>query len=314
MASEPQRLVNEPKAVSNVREALAATGAYAPLHFGRQMLADLLAAYDQRVIDLDAFGHAVSDQAHRVGRLEADRASLSTHADHLAHYLTCQSKRAREAEAAVQQVLEFAERQYVAALNAILASPAENADVHRWRGHAEAWRQTAEQCCRAANMTVPAYRSDEWREAHGVYTPEQIARWNQGPAGQPAGLAGEVAGPDFRVMPLEIPLSAIPGMEDGDKATVTGQVNCVHTRKNSAAADRAWLVLVDDENPDVGWPVLVSPEGWQRYRHHLTEGATITCAIAASRDEAEMTLWLTAAATLDWDTIPAADLTAEAGA
>jgi hypothetical protein len=226
-----------------------------------------------------------------------------------------QYTRAAAAEAAVQRVRERAEREYVIALNAVLASPNENADVHRWRGHAEALRQVAEQCCRESGVTVPAYRSDEWRRAHGVYTPEQIARWNSGSAGQPVGLAGKggaaasapalPADPTPRVMPPEIPLSAVAALDDGQSATVTAELDAVHVRTNQANAPCADIVLVDDDT-DTAWGVKVSPAAYAAYRQHLQPHTAVTAAIAASRDDTGLTLWLTAivpAWYLNWDAI-----------
>lgn len=79
----------------------------------------------------------------------------------------------------IERVRVYAEMEYVRALNAILASPHESTDTHRWRGQAEAYRQVAEQICRQTGVEAPAYRSDEWRLPHGVYSPEQLRRWTQ---------------------------------------------------------------------------------------------------------------------------------------
>jgi hypothetical protein len=79
-------------------------------------------------------------------------------------------------------LLSELERRYVQSLNAILASPpgrARDADVNRWRGHAEAYRQVCELIRRDAGMEAGEYTSQEWRTANGVYTDEDIAEFRR---------------------------------------------------------------------------------------------------------------------------------------
>lgn len=72
------------------------------------------------------------------------------------------------------------ERDYVRALNAILAAYDDSsADAHRWRGHAEAYRQVCERLRRDHGMEPAAYTSTEWRQAHGVYSDEQVAEFRR---------------------------------------------------------------------------------------------------------------------------------------
>lgn len=66
--------------------------------------------------------------------------------------------------------------EYVRALNAVLASSNDSsADAHRWRGHAEAYRQVCTKLRAAAGMEPVDMTSTEWRTAHGVYTAEDVA-------------------------------------------------------------------------------------------------------------------------------------------
>jgi len=65
------------------------------------------------------------------------------------------------------------ERDYVAALNAVIAAPAgydKTADANRWRGHAEAYRQVCQRIRRDGGLPWVQYGSDEWRREHGVYS------------------------------------------------------------------------------------------------------------------------------------------------
>jgi hypothetical protein len=72
------------------------------------------------------------------------------------------------------------ERDYVQALNALLAHPGEDgeeSDYWRWQGHAERSRQIATRLRQSIGDPVPAYGSHEWRTAHGVYSDEQVNKW-----------------------------------------------------------------------------------------------------------------------------------------
>jgi hypothetical protein len=72
------------------------------------------------------------------------------------------------------------ERDYVCALNAILAAyDGNSADAHRWRGHAEAYRQVCERLRRDLGWDPAPYTSAEWRQVHGVYTDEQVAEFRR---------------------------------------------------------------------------------------------------------------------------------------
>jgi hypothetical protein len=158
--------------------------------------------------------------------------------------------------------------------------------------------------------------------AHALDDVWRLLDTDPGSAGQPVGLAGEggaaatapalPADPTSRVMPPEIPLPSVAALDDGRSATVTATISNVHHRRNTAGTEYGWIVLVDDSS-DTAWPVRVSPAGWRKYQHHLTVGAKVTALVAASRDETGLTLWLTSAATLDWTTVEAADLTAADG-
>jgi hypothetical protein len=80
----------------------------------------------------------------------------------------------------VNRLLAAWEQDYVAALNAILASADDgSADAHRWRGHAEAYRQVCQRIRREFDMEPVAYTSAEWRQAHGVYGDEQLAEFRR---------------------------------------------------------------------------------------------------------------------------------------
>jgi hypothetical protein len=82
-----------------------------------------------------------------------------------------------------RDLLADLERRYVQALNAILAAYDDgSADAHRWRGHAEAYRQVCELLRRNAGLEAARYTSQEWRTANGVYTDQDIAgfRWVAG--------------------------------------------------------------------------------------------------------------------------------------
>lgn len=96
-----------------------------------------------------------------------------------AHDLTRELRRHLHArEKAWRDEAVYHEREYVAALNAVLAAPHDNdPDVHRWRGHAEARRIAAARARRQAGDPEPEYRSAEWRAANGVYSEERVRLW-----------------------------------------------------------------------------------------------------------------------------------------
>jgi hypothetical protein len=104
-------------------------------------------------------------------------------------------------------------------------------------------------------------------------------------------------------MAPELGLSAVAGMADGDTATVTGWLRQVIVRRNRSVipTDRAILILVDPDLPepervDCAVNVNASAAAWKDHQQHLTEGSTVTLAVAASRDEETgLALWLTAA-------------------
>lgn len=80
----------------------------------------------------------------------------------------------------ITALLEAWERRYVESLNAILAAYDDgSADAHRWRGHAEAYRQVCERLRREFGMEPARYTSAEWRRDHGVYTDEDIASFRR---------------------------------------------------------------------------------------------------------------------------------------
>lgn len=66
------------------------------------------------------------------------------------------------------------ERDYVQALNAILGSRGEGADVHRWRGHAEALRQVCERIRRDLGLPAANYTTESWRARNGVYQQDYL--------------------------------------------------------------------------------------------------------------------------------------------
>jgi hypothetical protein len=193
----------------------------------RGFVRDLLAAYDKTIVGRETW-------RAKALKMEADRDRLAD--------------RAAAAEAAVQRVRERAEREYVISLNAVLASPNENADVHRWRGHAEALRQVAEQCCLESGVTVPAYRSDEWRLAHGVYTPEQIAQWGPGSTGQFSADSARTTIADI-----------LANTPDDQPVTIHGHVRHVEVRENRAGAPYLELTLADLET-DLGADLENDPD------------------------------------------------------
>lgn len=67
------------------------------------------------------------------------------------------------------------EREYVNAINAILAAAPDSSDVDRWRGHAEARRQEAAALRQALGMPQVNHSSREWRMANGVYSDAYVA-------------------------------------------------------------------------------------------------------------------------------------------
>lgn len=80
----------------------------------------------------------------------------------------------------VAELLADCEREYVAAINAVLGAPDDcSADADRWRGHAEARRSMAEDLRRLTGRPAVTYGSAEWRTANGVYTPEQVAAFSK---------------------------------------------------------------------------------------------------------------------------------------
>jgi hypothetical protein len=87
-----------------------------------------------------------------------------------------------EAKIAAGGLLCELEGRYVAAVNAVLALPADaddTSDAGRWRGRAEALRQACELLRARHGMDSVAYGSDAWRRNHGVYTAEEIAGWRR---------------------------------------------------------------------------------------------------------------------------------------
>jgi hypothetical protein len=86
----------------------------------------------------------------------------------------------------IDAVLASIGRDYVQAINAILAGECvqdpdadTRADVHRWRGHAEARRAVLVYLSRLAGREPAAYTSSEWRNAQGVYIEEQVAEFRK---------------------------------------------------------------------------------------------------------------------------------------
>jgi hypothetical protein len=68
------------------------------------------------------------------------------------------------------------EHRYVQALNAVLVCPnSGGSDAYRWRGHAEAYRQSCELLRSLHDLEWVDYRDSGWRTAHGVYTAAQLA-------------------------------------------------------------------------------------------------------------------------------------------
>ena len=110
-------------------------------------------------------------RASEVARLESELER--------ARDLNAELRRALDArETAWRMHAESAEREYVRALNAMLASPGGNdPDVDRWGGHAEVWRRVADAARRQAGDPVPDYRSTDWRASNGVYSQERVQQW-----------------------------------------------------------------------------------------------------------------------------------------
>ena len=110
-------------------------------------------------------------RASEVARLEADLQRARDLNHELRRHLD-----AREVQWRMHA--ESAEREYVRALNAILASRGgDGPDVDRWRGNAETWRRCAQAARRQAGDAVPDYRSVEWRARNGVYSAECVEEW-----------------------------------------------------------------------------------------------------------------------------------------
>lgn len=68
-------------------------------------------------------------------------------------------------------LLDVCERRYAEAITAVVNAspdPESDADVERWRGHAEAYRQMAERIREGIGYPPENYRSREWREQRGV--------------------------------------------------------------------------------------------------------------------------------------------------
>lgn len=88
---------------------------------------------------------------------------------------------ATDSPSLVLDQLVWIERHYVGALNAILAAPndGDDSDVDRWRGHAEAYRTISTDLRRRFGLPAANLCSQEWRDAHGVYTKEQISAFRR---------------------------------------------------------------------------------------------------------------------------------------
>lgn len=86
-----------------------------------------------------------------------------------------------ESPSLVLDQLVWIERHYVEALNAVLATPGgeDGSDVDRWRGHAEAYRTVSEDLRRRFGLPAANLCSREWRDAHGVYTKEQVSAFRR---------------------------------------------------------------------------------------------------------------------------------------
>lgn len=320
MASEPQAA-----AAQQILEWLATQQVADPQdaaehgsHAGR--VACLLWAYDEAVREIRI-------QQGYYAEMVADNDRLDSLATQLAVDVSNQSKRAREAEARVDhltaeiaaQITRSAEREQVWARRDLAAWDR----MERRTVAAEARAERAESAIGRVRALVEAWRkmagpADERADDAAVALRRVVASLgdvlDSGPAGQPAGMDGQgcadasddarlPAGPDPRFMPPEIPLSAIPGMEDGDRATITAQISAVEVQPNDAGAPYAWIVLRGGAGKS-SWPVRVSPTGWARYGGHLTEDAVVTAAVTASTDDdGGLVLWLTAAVpagALDW--------------
>lgn len=94
------------------------------------------------------------------------------------------------------------ERDYVSALNAVLASPAEAVDDRqRWRGQAEAYHDIDRAVRARHSFPAPMLRNRGWRELNGVYSDADIAGFRHGhdaqaEAGRDTAAGVFAAGPD----------------------------------------------------------------------------------------------------------------------
>lgn len=90
--------------------------------------------------------------------------------------LAAENRELHQLRAQRDQLIDWAERQYVQFINAVLVAPKDgSADAWRWRGHAEAYRQMAEAIRLDNSLPKVRMASAEWRAAHGVYTADQVA-------------------------------------------------------------------------------------------------------------------------------------------
>ena len=116
----------------------------------------------------------------QVRRSRSGRAAMKLLADHGGPDFTLDSTdpEVLEARELVRAEIREVECLYVRTINACLEkTAAPDADLDRWRGHAEAYRSMLTTWWSLLGEPCPAYGSQEWRNANGVHTPESIASW-----------------------------------------------------------------------------------------------------------------------------------------
>jgi hypothetical protein len=171
-----------------LRVTLAGPGR--PALWWQKALPIVLAEYDRRGDELAVLSllrHYLGTIANRIGRPTRSLLRQVSYIEEVGEGVLAELERLRARVARLEpieqrarEVLASWERDYVSALNAILAAYDDNsADADRWRGHAEAYRQVCEHLRRDLGWEPAAYTSAEWRHAHGVYTDEQVAEFRR---------------------------------------------------------------------------------------------------------------------------------------
>jgi hypothetical protein len=133
--------------------------------------------FGQGTIELGEVGSRLRKQAR--GTANTRQAMRLLH-DHGGPSFVYADDAAPDAVELIREECVRIERDYVQALNSLLAHPGGDSnleDYWRWQGHAERSRQIATRLRESIGDPVPAYSSREWRAANGVYSDEQVNKW-----------------------------------------------------------------------------------------------------------------------------------------